>query len=44
MTDKIDFQEKLDGGLKVIKEVDINELFSKVIYPLEQIQGKIIDR
>lgn len=41
VTDKIDFEEKLDEGLKVLDGVNITEQFETVTKPLEDIQGTV---
>ena len=42
VTDKVDFQAKLDEGLEVIEEVNITKQFQQVVDPLENIQGTYI--
>ncbi len=41
VTDKIDFEEKLDKGLEVIEDVNITEQFDMVVEPLEGIQNTV---
>ena len=41
VTDKIDFQKKLDEGLQILEVVNITEKFQLVLGPLSDIQGML---
>ena len=43
LTDRIDFEEKLNEGLAQIENVNITEQFELVLLPLEDIQTSIVD-